>query len=43
MVIQPRDFVPGLSISVDYYHIDIDDRIMLSSNYVDAAGSPVAA
>jgi iron complex outermembrane receptor protein len=29
----------GLTASVDYYHIDIDDRIMLSSNYVDASGS----
>lgn len=29
----------GLSASVDYYHIDIDDRIFLSSNYVDASGS----
>ncbi|MEG3123395.1 TonB-dependent receptor plug domain-containing protein [Sphingomonas sp. GB1N7] len=28
-----------LTASVDYYHIDIDDRIVLSSNYVDAAGS----
>ncbi|MCT8003824.1 TonB-dependent receptor [Sphingomonas sanguinis] len=28
-----------LTASVDYYHIDIDDRIMLSSNYVDASGS----
>ena len=28
-----------LTASIDYYHIDIDDRIMLSSNYVDAAGS----
>jgi iron complex outermembrane recepter protein len=29
----------GLSASVDYYHIDIDDRIFLSSNYVDASNS----
>ncbi|NML07834.1 TonB-dependent receptor [Sphingomonas sp. G-3-2-10] len=29
----------GLTASVDYYHIDIDDRIFLSSNYVDASGS----
>ncbi|WP_448661996.1 TonB-dependent receptor plug domain-containing protein [Sphingomonas sp. CJ20] len=29
----------GLSASVDYYHIDIDDRIFLSSNYVDAGSS----
>lgn len=29
----------GLTASVDYYHIDIDDQIALSSNYVDAAGS----
>lgn len=29
----------GLSLSADYYHIDIDDRIVLSSNYVDAPGS----
>ncbi|MES2054854.1 MAG: TonB-dependent receptor [Pseudomonadota bacterium] len=28
-----------LTASVDYYHIDIDDRIVLSSNYVDASGS----
>lgn len=28
----------GLSASVDVYRIDIDDRIFLSSNYVDAAG-----
>ncbi|UIJ46623.1 TonB-dependent receptor [Sphingomonas cannabina] len=28
-----------LTASVDYYHIDIDDRIVLSSNYVDAPGS----
>ncbi|HEY0282355.1 MAG TPA: TonB-dependent receptor [Rhizomicrobium sp.] len=31
----------GFSASVDYYHIDIDDRIFLSSNYVDASGSRV--
>jgi iron complex outermembrane receptor protein len=29
----------GLTASVDYYHIDIDDQIALSSNYVDASGS----
>jgi iron complex outermembrane receptor protein len=29
----------GLVASVDYYHIQIDDQILLSSNYVDAAGS----
>jgi iron complex outermembrane receptor protein len=28
----------GLTASVDYYHIDIDDQIALSSNYVDASG-----
>ncbi len=28
-----------LTASIDYYHIDIEDRIMLSSNYVDASGS----
>ncbi len=28
----------GLSASIDAYHIDIDDRIFLSSNYVDAPG-----
>jgi len=27
-----------LSASIDYYHIDIDDQIVLSSNFVDAAG-----
>ena len=29
----------GLTASVDYYQVDVDDRIALSSNYVDAAGS----
>ncbi|MEN5264526.1 TonB-dependent receptor [Stenotrophomonas sp. TWI587] len=29
----------GLSASLDVYRIDIDDRIFLSSNFVDAAGS----
>lgn len=29
----------GLTASVDLYQIDIDDRIVLSSNYVDASGS----
>ncbi len=29
----------GFTASADYYHIDIDDRITLSSNYVDASGS----
>ena len=29
----------GFTASADYYHIDIDDRIVLSSNYVDASGS----
>lgn len=29
----------GLSVSIDYYRVDIDDRIVLSSNYVDGAGS----
>lgn len=29
----------GLVASVDFYRIDIDDRIFLSSNFVDAAGS----
>ncbi|AKC88220.1 TonB-dependent receptor [Pseudoxanthomonas suwonensis] len=29
----------GLVASVDVYRIDIDDRIFLSSNFVDAAGS----
>lgn len=28
-----------LTASVDCYHIDIDDQIALSSNYVDASGS----
>ncbi|RLK56086.1 iron complex outermembrane receptor protein [Stenotrophomonas rhizophila] len=31
--------IGGLSASVDVYRIDIDDRIFLSSNFVDAAGS----
>ncbi|WP_295555195.1 TonB-dependent receptor plug domain-containing protein [uncultured Stenotrophomonas sp.] len=31
--------VGGLSASLDVYRIDIDDRIFLSSNFVDAAGS----
>ncbi|MDR1075973.1 MAG: TonB-dependent receptor [Xanthomonadaceae bacterium] len=30
-----------LSLSLDVYRIDIDDRIFLSSNFVDAAGSTV--
>lgn len=29
----------GFSASADYYHIDIDDRIFLSSNFVDASNS----
>lgn len=29
----------GFNASIDYYHIKIDDRIFLSSNYVDASGS----
>lgn len=29
----------GFSASADYYHIDIDNRIFLSSNYVDPTGS----
>ena len=31
--------IAGLSASLDVYRIDIDDRIFLSSNFVDAAGS----
>lgn len=31
--------VGGLSASLDVYRIDIDDRIFLSSNFVDSAGS----
>ncbi len=31
--------IGGLSASLDVYRIDIDDRIFLSSNFVDAAGS----
>ncbi|KLD75623.1 TonB-dependent receptor [Xanthomonas hyacinthi] len=31
--------IGGLSASLDAYRIDIDERIFLSSNYVDAAGS----
>lgn len=31
----------GLTASVDYYQIDIDNQIALSSNYVDAAGRRV--
>lgn len=31
--------IGGLSASLDVYRIDIDDRIFLSSNFVDASGS----
>lgn len=31
--------IAGLTASLDVYRIDIDDRIFLSSNFVDAAGS----
>ncbi len=33
----------GFTASVDFYQIDIDDRIVLSSNFLGAAGSPFLA
>lgn len=33
----------GLTASVDFYQIDIDDRIVLSSNFTGVAGSPFLA
>jgi len=50
VVIQPRDLVPGLSITVDYYHIKIRDAISQPTAgdaynlcFGDAAGSGITA
>jgi iron complex outermembrane receptor protein len=50
VVIQPRNLVPGLSITVDYYHIKIKDAISqpsvggaYNSCFGDAAGSGITA
>ncbi len=37
---QPRS---GLTTTIDFYQIEIDDRVVLSSNFTGAAGSPFLA